>query len=426
MSDKLILYFDVYIVSNLDTFQASLKHKYSRASVELSTRSCDNAYRYQAKLDICKYVIASYATLQWDEIFIRYECENIFDTDDFYQYCRELLPNASIENKRSDSGKKYFDSLIRLRKFGNPWIFFCPNNDHPFIGNDLNLKKYLDLAEGVEKNYPGTTISVLYSHFTESINNVSWKKRLWGEYELIFPKILYENNDAYVNIMNKFYSDSIQIFRLETLLHIFSETKNLGRVVRIEDTEFYLNRLIKHILVVPKIELCRHYDGYFHRKSLGGVMRAPAPLFIPEGFFSKEIKIAYGFKSPLPGYTNINPLSRYCSYTGLFNTPDMNCLLCDIPLFWNPRIVDVKIADGFNDSPLSKKELPYYIYLSNPWFDDSWVANVVNSLSKWTLIAIKILLIPYFKFREIIYALFGRFYWYKALRALKNGSSTKG
>ena len=50
------------------------------------------------------------------------------------------------------------------------------------------------------------------------------------------------------------------------------------------------------IVIVPKSELCRHYDGYLHTYSIiNDFIKASTcpPLFIPNGFFEKKIKIAY-------------------------------------------------------------------------------------------------------------------------------------
>lgn len=374
--DKLILFFDVYIISG-DGYDHPAQHNAhyisnSRIEIEKKVRSSSHTYRFQSKLDVCKYALASYAELEWDYAVIRYDCENPADNSHFHEFCEKIFPQADITNSRSNSAQKYLSALSKLKRFGNPWIFFSPNNDHPYVGREKSLSRYIELAQEFERKYPKHVVSILYSHFTEAMCSASPSQHLWGRYAKVFTKIKYENQDSYVVEINKFLCDSVHILRLDILLRIFSTTQNTGRLIKLEDTEFYLSQKIKHLSVWPKKELCRHYDG-----SLGGFDSVP-PLFIPDGFFEGNIKIRYGFQDYVDGFINIDPIalsSRHLTGVG----PDINCLLEDIPGFWLPRISSIERNPGLQDEYLDRANLEYYKNLINPWHDRPRIANLLSS-----------------------------------------------
>ena len=139
----------------------------------------------------------------------------------------------------------------------------------------------------------------MYSHYPES----QYKVKIFGKY--IFPygythDFLEENQIASVSIPSILTIDSCRVFRLKFLKEIFGKSKKKTKVVRTEDTEFYHTSKYKEILLMPKFEICRHYDAYAFYKNV-------PPLFIPDGIFDKNIKINYGSMKKREGYVNINP-----------------------------------------------------------------------------------------------------------------------
>ena len=101
----------------------------------------------------------------------------------------------------------------------------------------------------------------------------------------------------------------------------------------------------KNIVVLPKKEICSHFDGYSHNKGTGCLVptNLVPPLFIPPGFFDKKIKIAYGYEEYRKGWVNINPLKQMYSFQDTKNGTDLMISLKDIPLFWKKRIKKVDI-----------------------------------------------------------------------------------
>lgn len=243
------------------------------------------------------------------------------------------------------------------------WIFFSPNNDHPYLASPEKLVEYIKFVEHVSKEYPHNDIGFLFSHFTESMLDNRITDPQWGYFGFKFKKIISENNMAYITVSNTAPLDSCQIFRLGYLKNIFSSTMNKGRVIRLEDTEFCSSPVHSVIQICPKIELCRHYDGYFH------LMKAVPPLFIPPGFFESDIKLRYGYDEGKEGWININPKYKWISMD-----VDLPVLLEDVPNFWKKRISDIDINPGFFIES-DRARLAFYRNFNNPWHKRSKFAT---------------------------------------------------
>lgn len=350
------LFFDVFIEDA--PLGVYLRGDKKRFNYDKKIREIDSSYRYQTKLDITRYSLYSYSSLQWKSATIRVECEN--DSHRFiYDEIKELFPRANIIEKRSATAREYLDSLSKIESEENDWIFFSPNNDHPFLENP---EKFYKLVHQVNVKYASEfdneIITFPFSHFTESINSLSIFSPLWGYYGNIYPKLVEENENFYLVKLNRLLLDSVHMYRYKDLLTIFSENTNEARVIRTEDTSLYLSNFKDHFVIISKFELCRHYDGYTD------FLDKVPPLFIPDNFFKKKVKIYYGEKSYKNGYVNINPKNhKYIfqsnSGTDLINTID------DIPFFWKEHISE--IHNEFENQNFIKKEIIFYKNLTNPW-----------------------------------------------------------
>lgn len=360
----LILFFDTYIVAG--TGQKGGFNKSSFVESELSKfRDVFPTYKWQEKIDVVKYTLLSYSVLDWDKVIIRYECEDESLTEDFQSFCRSAYPDAIIQNERSDTSLKYLKALESIEFDKDPWIFFSPNNDHPYINKNDLLKKFIRIADEVVDKYPNLDVSINYSHFSESNNDNGFMSPQYGYYMDVYKKILYENNDVFVSCADNLTNDSIRIYKLSFLIEIFKTCKNNGRVIRIEDTEHYVSKR-KSIVISPKVELCRHYDSYTH------ILKRVPPLFIPPGFWDGNVKIRYGYDDYVEGYVNINPLKEFVSHEN-----DCMFSILDIPLFWTSKISHISVNEKFSEPEFS--EISYYKYLMNPWKDNLVIFNIARS-----------------------------------------------
>ena len=393
----LILFFDTYIVSGVGDAGGSIQSKQSANSLG-KIRNTLPLYYWQTKLDVVKYTLASYAEIAWDQVVIRFECEDTSDTNDFYVYCRSLFPFAQIENERSSTALAYLMALKKVKASENDWVFFSPNNDHPFLANPSDLTNFIAAADNFLIHYPQVTARLLVSHYTESINDYSFSSPQYGYYAGIFKRLIYKDNQIIVTASNKVCNDSVMLFRLGFLLEIFSLTKNSGRVIRIEDTEFYIYPDSQSLLICPTRELCRHYDSYEH------IMDFVPPLFIPSGFFENNIRVRYGYNDYKAGWINVNPLKFFVGVDC-----DLWNLLDDLPHFWLSRISVLDINKKMPPLP-DKASLYAYKKFNNPWHSRPFVVNIIRScfirLSRPVRILIRcvtILLRPFYsKFKRII------------------------
>jgi dTDP-glucose pyrophosphorylase len=369
---NLHLFFDVFIEdAPLGVYFRGHRKRFDE---DYKIRIAANAYKFQTKLDITRYSLSSYQAVPWASETIRIVCEKP-EFESIYEEAKVLFPNGNIQRTRSDTAQKYYESLSDLCLSDDAWIFFCPNNDHPWINNLEHLPQVIMDANDAIRQLNPEMITISYSHFTESQNCLSPLQHEWGAYGDVYPKVLYETEHSYIVELNKLLIDSVHIARLGDLKWIFGKSKKEGRVIRQEDTEFYLTDAKMQIVVVPKYEFCRHYDGYMH------VADKVPPLFIPDSFFDSKIKIRYGYDQPKPGYLHINPLAEKFSYQSPLGV-DLKIILEDIPQFWNSRIAELVINPDF-PKMLDRNTLPYYLDLVNPWRKSPVLRNLFRSYRRY-------------------------------------------
>lgn len=332
----------------VDTYLSEIALSPNRKLERFLTQVQENSYVYrkQSKIDIFRYSLASYACLSWSKVVVRVSGDDRPAIEALVTYVKDLFPNAEVMLTRSDTGSKYAEALAKLGP-GDPWIFFSPNNDHPFVHHDTGVfEPLLKAAEEAERNY-GHPVSILFSHFTETINSIRPNKFLYG-YTGDFCQILCEDDASYTVKYDHLSLLSLQIFRRSHLLKMMT-TAGDRRVIRTECLGQYNDYHMPTIVIVPKEECCRHYDAYMHTsfvvKDFITSSRVP-PLFIPDGFFDGKIKIRYGFDNYDQSCVNINPKkNKY-----IFDSPDGTDLaisLDRIPVFWRSRIAELEKNPNF-------------------------------------------------------------------------------
>jgi len=372
----MILFFDTYITSSSFEVHRGFhddKNSKKRSELDFFLRSGNNNYRYQDKIEIVKYTLSSYSKINWDQVIIRFECQDQLKNQEFTNYCRMLFPNALVENVRSDNASKYINALKNIKSNNNPWVFFSPNNDHVNLVSNNEYNLMISDAELAEKKFSNYNISILYSHYSESLNSYSIKKSLWGYWGRNFQKKVYETNNSIFVLNSKLLCDSVKIFRLNFLIKLFEDQDTKKKIFRLEDTSYYLNEDIKEMQIVPKIELCRHYDGYQL------LFFDPPPLFIPPGFFENDLKIRFMMDGYDPHFVNINPFGEYVFNGG---NADLKILIEDLPHFWKEKIKTIlKKKDKIIIK--NKNHLTYYKNLMNPWNKIPLAVNILLSLLRF-------------------------------------------
>lgn len=356
----MILYFDTFI-----TDEPLIPTK-KKDSVRLG---CNN-YIKPKKIEIAKYVLASYTIYPWSNVLIRYELNNPSQTRELDQFILSLFPKAVIMHERSDSQKDYLKSLEILEKMKDDWIFYSPNNDHPLITSDPDFVYFINKLIGKAEKLKDKNrfVSIIYSHFSEFLNIA---KKGTPE-NLVYGRssaFISEDDDSIVYKEKEGNFDSIQIVHKDLFQHWFtSENLKDRRVIRAEDLRGVV-KVKNQIIIAPKKELCAHFDGYEHLSGWPNEIPADQipPLFIPPGFFNKSIKIAYGYKRYRKGWVNINPKAeKYVFRDQRFGT-DLKILLSDLPFFWKDRINKIDINNNIDPISLEKFARKNYRVLLNPW-----------------------------------------------------------
>jgi hypothetical protein len=389
MENRLILFFDTYISSSIGPKTGSTNDK-RRAIVLEELRNKKPNARFQEKIEVVKYTLASYSVIKWDDVIIRFECEEPEQNEHFFKFAKDLFPTAQIYYERSDTAQKYLNAFTSSKLKDEDWIFFSPNNDHPFLAHPDIFSKLMTMLEETSKRFQNYDVCLKYSHFTEGINSNKLTDSLFGYYYNSYKKILFENEIGIVTKSSKLLIDSICIFKLEYLKRILSSTKNSGRLIRLEDTEFYGSKNLTLIEIQPKFELCRHYDSY-----VGLNMSNFVPvLFIPPGFFDYNIKIRYGYDSYLPEFVNVNP------YKDLSNT-DLQVLIEDLPYFWLNRVSTLIINPEF-PKKIDRNSLENYKLFNNPWYKYSKCYFLIKSVCKIIYINLYDFIFSFFKRKKII------------------------
>jgi len=280
----MILYFDNYITNTplIKDFYPDLRRVRT---------SCEN-YSTKDKIDITLYTLNSYSIIPWKNVLIRWELENSSKRKEVEERIKRIFPKGKVKYGRSDRMRHYRRNLKILEKMDDEFIFYAGNNDHPFIAPNLNILNIcLKKAKAYTKKYE--YVSILYSHFTEGLNTVRKGSPVFNlQNQKGKPEILEENEDLIVALFPKGKFEAIQIVN-KNLLSKWISIKGFEEedIWRLEDLENKIE-IENQIVIIPKKRMCEHFDGYSFTKYKGWNLPSSIvpPLFIPRGFFEKNIK----------------------------------------------------------------------------------------------------------------------------------------
>ena len=369
----MILYFD-NIITDIPLFPGI----YSELD---KIRGSKSNYRFQDRLKVTMYTLASYAEVPWSHIIIKYELDKDFKNKKSYfeKFVKKLWPKAHIIYGRSDNIQKFRETAKLINNFKDEWIFYAGNNDHPIIAPDKKiLKKCLKKAEELRKKYE--YVSIKYSHFPETVHMARAGTAI---HDIGFPgsRIMEENNDFIIASFPREYFSADTILSKSLFNHwLFSEDLspklNSAIIKRIDFVYLFLkqNKRKNNVVVLPKSEMCAHFDGYGQAKGTGYMVPSSLLplLLIPAGFFEKRIKIAYGYDKPRKGWVNINPAKPKYSFEDPENGTDLKITLQDIPLFWKKRIRKIDINPKANLKKLKDAANERKKEIKNAYFRRTW------------------------------------------------------
>tara|TARA_B100001027_G_scaffold203630_1_gene165218 strand:+ start:1565 stop:2794 length:1230 start_codon:yes stop_codon:yes gene_type:complete len=373
---KTSLIFDVYVTDtplfpnqDYDNFSRSLLDKSNNAS-----------YKYASRGDITLYTLYSYSHLSFENIYIFIEFDEDIKSSQYISEIKKIYPNAHIINKRNSCPKDYYDLLQILSTDKSEYYFYSPNNDHPYISNSVdNLSDYENILCDLKNSFENITL--IYSHFHET--NYSFSSKLSWLKQRQFPnsKII-EKNDKYdLVFLPDGYSVGMQIVSRDLFINWCKLAANLpgDKVIKRFDELAGFVELPSQFSLVPKVELCKHYDAYYHTmfsdSAFGCLHIQPTkvpPMFIPNGFFERKIKIKYGYDQYFAGYTNINPSADSYIFEDFSQSnskiyTDLKIELDSIPFFWKQHIDDINVNPEYVINEINQKS--NNLDMINPWHD---------------------------------------------------------
>jgi len=318
-------------------------------------------YPQNNRVDVFKYCLSAFEKMKpiLSKVFLYIEISSEFSDRkiELENYIKELFPpdllilNWYRNNYKSD----WMNVCEEVKKIDDDIIWHSGNDDHIFIDSSLDV-----LIEGIGllKNDDNPMTQMSFSHEPEMIKVAT---HLNGQLNDSgnFVKIKWRNTDG------------IHIVKKDRFLKYWQEICPPNLVNFRPDgicdfnNPICTDELLISDVYVPTKELVRHFDGYGH---VGKLNNITPPLFIPKGFFEKNIKIKYGYEKRDDEYTNLNPSSEFLFAYNNSGT-DYRWCLEDIPLFWKDKINEINVG------PINQNVL---IESRNKYFLESMKNNIVN------------------------------------------------
>jgi hypothetical protein len=326
-----------------------------------------NLKHYPDRVSITKYTLASYVSVLplVSKVVLYLELDKGLEHHhaDLDEFIRDLFPDDRLilKWKRNTKIQEWRDSYIQdIEPIDDDLIFNLGNDDHLFIDSDLKfLEKGLAYLNSCEDPYA----NLIYSHWPEctrdSANN---------NYQITSDKmyVVGRNRDTIaIDILKKarwkhYWFD----FDFDDTTPGIPITTPYSSNVANGDKFFRTDVLIETGILpngstrfVPMRELVRHFDGYNNTADWSNLV---PPLEIPEGFFEKNMRIAYGYHNRREGWININP--AYPNYKAFSDDGmDYKFSLEDIPLAWHTRISEIDVNPNIDLEQL-REERDRHLY----------------------------------------------------------------
>ncbi len=224
------------------------------------------------RIDIFKYMINTLSEINWTSAFIYFDLDSNYgvNKDDLAEWISNKISNSSVFTTRLTNSIQWSRAVVELRKQAahNECIWYCCNDDHIIIKQSHEIIE--SITHYIENNcekFP--FIQCQISHWSMNI----------AEYIRIKAKtpwrIIQETKD-YV-VIPSYEIGSAHIISPKLLEYYWLKTSFLGENLHRSD----LGQIQSPptMLVVPKTEIARHYDGYSHH---GTSIRWVSPLEITE------------------------------------------------------------------------------------------------------------------------------------------------
>lgn len=305
-----------------------------------------------SRFDVFRYCLASYAVLaplvSKFHFYIQLADDCAGRENELEAYIRNLFPADKLDLRwyRNNHTRDWRRVCEEHLNDDNEIIWFAGNDDHIFTDCNLDM---VSAALDALRNDPDPLSVVYYSHWPEQAR---MSHALGGELTADgnFVKYHWQNYDG------------IHMFKAARFKRYWYDADYGDDLIfRPDDLKNHYGYSLPSWFYAPTKEIVRHYDGYLH---IGHAVTDLAPaLFIPPGFFEKNMRIRIGFDQRDNQYTNFNPLS-----VNLYNTnqtgSDYRWTQADIPLFWQGHIKEIIINENVSKGQLVQASNDAFMKLS--------------------------------------------------------------
>lgn len=281
------------------------------------------------RLDIFKYCLASYTALlpvlSKCLLFIQLDPEFEHRKEELENYIHTIYPKDKLELHwyRNNYTRDWRDICDKYLQNDNELVWFAGNDDHIFIDYNLDV-----IRAGIKLlNEDLDPYSVIYySHWPEQM-----RLSLHHNGELTADK-------NYIKFTWRTF-DAIRIMKAVRFKQYWKDNDFGDTIVYRTDHLWHAGYQLTGPVYAPTRELVRHYDGYSH---VGELANITPPLYIPPGFFDRQMRVRIGYNNRLDGYTNLYAASERL-YAAHPTGADYRWVIEDIPLFWRQHIADIDV-----------------------------------------------------------------------------------
>ena len=282
------------------------------------------------RFDIFKYCLASHAVL-----------EPLVDKYVFYVDLAEFTPRQQEleEYMLSIFPKDKLEIQWRRINYTHEWRQFCNerfaddnqlvwysgNDDHIFIDSSLDV-----VSEGVDLvgNDPDPLAILYFSHWTSQMRM-----------GLVHNATLTDSKNYIKYHWDNV--DSIQLMKAGRFKKYWFDTDCADDAMyRTDPLGWKYGYKIPSTMYAPTRELVRHYDGDSH---VGKLLNAISPpLYVPLGFFGKDMKVRVGYPERKDSWTNLYAAAERI-YSVDPHSAEARWCVEDIPLFWKGHISELDV-----------------------------------------------------------------------------------
>ena len=282
------------------------------------------------RMDVFKYCLASTAVLEpltsKFAFYITLAPELAHRRAELEEYIHRLFPENKLHLvwSRCDFGRDWRRACDDILTDPDEIVWLAANDDHIFIDSSLDAVK--SAVQTLDAD-PDPNAVVYYSHWPEQMRMSQYHG---GELTADgnFIKFPWETFDG------------IMMLKAGRLKQYW--TRDYGDALMFKPDYLAAHHGYKcpGPVYAPTRELVRHYEGYSHVGT--GCDNIAPPLYVPAGFFDKNMRVRIGYPERKQGWQNLYSAAEWL-YNANPNGVEHRWCIEDIPLFWKDHIAELDI-----------------------------------------------------------------------------------